>query len=111
MKPSVCTFGGKEIPFHALHGDVRFESVEFCYPARPSEKVLRNFSLHIPAGKVVALCGPSGAGKSTVAALLDRFYDIESGSIQIDGIDVRDLDSQWLRGRTIGVISQVNEIW
>jgi ATP-binding cassette subfamily B protein len=65
--------------------------------------VLHDFSLHVPAGSAVALVGPTGCGKSTVARLLPRFYDVESGSIAIDGADIRDLKLRELR-RNVGLV-------
>ena len=82
---------------------IRFENVTFQY--EPDKAVLRNFSLTIPAGKVVALVGSSGAGKSTVAQLLPRFWDVDQGSITFDGIDVRDLSLRSLRAQ-LGVVTQ-----
>jgi ABC-type multidrug transport system fused ATPase/permease subunit len=68
-----------------FRGDVEFDRVAFAYPSRPEQQVLKSLSFSAPAGKVVALVGPSGAGKSTVAALLLRFYDPQSGRILFDG--------------------------
>jgi ATP-binding cassette, subfamily B (MDR/TAP), member 8 len=68
--------------------------------------VLKDFSLKIPGGTMVALVGTSGGGKSTVAALLERFYDVQGGQITVDGQDIRSLDPSWLRGRAIGFINQ-----
>ncbi|KAJ8299428.1 hypothetical protein KUTeg_023488 [Tegillarca granosa] len=82
------------------------EHVQFSYPTRPEQVVLKDFTLHIPGGNVVALCGLSGGGKSTVAALLERFYDIDHGKITIDGYDLKQLDPTWLRGHAIGFINQ-----
>ncbi len=69
-------------------------------------KVLTDFSLRIPPGRMVALVGESGGGKSTVAALLERFYDCQEGSVCVDGINVKQLDPRWLRGKAIGYIDQ-----
>lgn len=91
----------------AIHGQVNFKNVTFCYPTRPTQTVLKDFSLTMPAGKMVALCGSSGAGKSTVASLLERFYDVDSGKIFLDGHDITVLDPTWLRGHVIGFIHQV----
>lgn len=71
-----------------VKGDVLFRDVSFAYEAEP---VLKNFSLHARPGEVVALVGPSGAGKSTIAGLLTRFYDPQSGAILIDGLDIREV--------------------
>lgn len=77
-----------------LKGDIRYKDVTFSYGDNP---VLHNINLDIPAGKTVALVGQSGSGKSTMADLLPRFWDIDSGSITIDGHDVRDLRVHDLR--------------
>ncbi|KAJ8048882.1 ATP-binding cassette sub-family B member 8, mitochondrial [Holothuria leucospilota] len=106
LEPSVRLSGGITIPYHSLYANVEFSNVHFSYPSRPEQKVLDNFSLSLPRGKVVAICGPSGAGKSTVAALLERFYDLKEGSITIDGHSLEKLDPSWLRGHTIGYINQ-----
>jgi subfamily B ATP-binding cassette protein MsbA len=61
------------------------------------ENVLKNFSLEVPKGKTVALVGQSGSGKSTIANLLTRFYDVQEGSVKIDGIDVKDMTLESLK--------------
>ena len=81
-------------------GGLDFDDVTFGYLR--SEPVLRRFSLHVAAGETVALVGPSGSGKSTVSLLLPRFYEVQSGSVRLDGIDVRDVTLGSLR-RQIGV--------
>ncbi|XP_078656039.1 mitochondrial potassium channel ATP-binding subunit-like [Branchiostoma floridae x Branchiostoma belcheri] len=106
LEPTIPRTGGQKIPFHSLFGTVEFKDVSFSYPTRPDQLVLDNFNLKLPPCKVVALCGTSGAGKSTVAALLERFYDVEGGSVMLDGHDIRDMDATWLRGRVIGFIHQ-----
>ena len=78
-------------------GAVSFTDVHFAYPARPDTPVLSGFSLTIPAGSFTALVGPSGGGKSTVFALLERFYDAASGTVCLDGADVRGLRLTHLR--------------
>ncbi|KAI9352166.1 protein HAF-6 [Obelidium mucronatum] len=88
-----------------FQGFVEFKDVSFRYPTRPDQVILDRFSLHIPVGKVVALCGASGSGKSTVGQLIERFYDVGAGAVLIDGIDVRDLDPSWIRNH-IGYINQ-----
>ena len=62
-----------------------FKNVHFAYPTRAEKPILRGLSLHIEAGKTVALVGPSGGGKSTVMAMLQRLYDPTSGSVELDG--------------------------
>ena len=104
--PSIPMKGGDTIPFHSLFGDIEFHNVDFRYPTRPDQKILSNFSIKIPAGQMVALVGSSGGGKSTIAALVERFYDCDSGQITLDGKNLKTLDPSWLRGRAIGYISQ-----
>jgi ATP-binding cassette subfamily B protein len=74
-----------------LRGSVRFEAASFRYPTRPESLALDRFDLTVAPGETVAIVGPSGAGKTTVFNLLLRFYDPESGTIRIDGVDIRDL--------------------
>jgi len=85
--------------------DLEFDSVEFAYPARPDEPVLRGLSFRIEPGETVALVGPSGAGKSTIFQLILRFYDPDSGNVRIGGHDLRDYDPTELRDR-LGVVAQ-----
>jgi ATP-binding cassette subfamily B (MDR/TAP) protein 8 len=106
MQPSIRESGGHVIPHHSLLGDLELRNIHFRYPTRPDQPVLNGLSLRIPPGRVVALVGPSGGGKSTVAALLERFYDCDQGVISVDGVDIRQLDPKWLRGRLIGYINQ-----
>lgn len=89
----------------APRGEVTFENVTFSYPARPGVSALDGFSLTVRPGETVALVGPSGAGKSTVFQLLLRFYDPQGGHVRLDGLDVRDVDPQALRGR-LAVVPQ-----
>ena len=84
---------------------VQFDSVSFSYPSRSQQAVLSDFTLTIEPGQTVALVGPSGAGKSTVFQLLQRFYDIASGRLRVDGVDVRELALKDLR-RYIAVVPQ-----
>ncbi|HEY3776912.1 MAG TPA: ABC transporter ATP-binding protein/permease [Rhizomicrobium sp.] len=84
-------------------GDIRFDNVVFAYD--PDRVVLKGVSFHVPAGKTVAIVGPTGAGKSTVSRILYRFYDIASGSVTIDGQDIRDVTQASLRA-AIGIVPQ-----
>jgi ATP-binding cassette, subfamily B, bacterial len=84
---------------------ISFEIVNFSYPTRAQTKSLYSFSLSVRRGEVVALVGPSGAGKSTVFQLLLRFYDPQSGSVVVDGRDVRDYDLTALRSQ-MALVSQ-----
>ncbi|PRD51195.1 metal ABC transporter permease [Phyllobacterium myrsinacearum] len=90
-------------PLVIERGAVRFDNVAFAYdPKRP---ILKGVSFEVPAGKTVAIVGPSGAGKSTLSRLLYRFYDIQGGSISIDGQDIRDVTQESLRA-VIGMVPQ-----
>ncbi|GAB6020134.1 hypothetical protein CHUAL_002862 [Chamberlinius hualienensis] len=86
-------------------GKIKFQNVEFQYPARPNMPVLRGLDLEINPGHVVALVGSSGCGKSTCIQLLERFYDPANGQVTMDGTDVAQLNIGWLRSR-IGIVSQ-----
>ena len=81
-------------------GEIVFDNVSFDYPGRPGESVLRDLSLRVRPGETVAIVGPSGAGKSTLFQLLMRFYDPTSGSVLIDGVDLRLVDPADARART-----------
>ena len=80
-----------------VKGEIRFDNVSFHYPSRPDLPALDDFDLTVNPGETVALVGPSGAGKSTVFSMLLRFHDAQSGSVRIDGVDLRDLDPAHLR--------------
>ena len=80
------------------------DNVSFAYERDESE-VLHHVSLHVAPGETIAVVGPSGGGKTTLCSLIPRFYDVGSGSIKIDGLDVRDVTQQSLR-RNIGVVQQ-----
>ncbi|MDR0181405.1 ABC transporter transmembrane domain-containing protein [Lysobacter arvi] len=80
-----------------VRGELAFERVSFHYPLRPDAPALESFDLHVRPGETVALVGPSGAGKSTVFSMLLRFHDPQSGSVRVDGTDVRQLDLAELR--------------
>jgi ATP-binding cassette subfamily B (MDR/TAP) protein 1 len=88
-----------------ISGELEFRDVSFSYPSRPDVPVLQSFSLTIPAGKQTALVGLSGSGKSTVAALVQRLYDPNSGNVYLDGHNLQDLNVRSLRGY-LGSVSQ-----
>ncbi|CAK7345688.1 unnamed protein product [Dovyalis caffra] len=88
-----------------MNGEIEFKQVYFNYPARPKQIILRGLDLKIEAAKVVALVGRSGSGKSTIIRLIERFYDILSGSIEVDGIDIMHYNLRALRSH-IALVSQ-----
>ena len=83
----------------ACSGDIEVRGVTFEYPLRPDTRVLDSLTLNIPAKKTTALVGVSGSGKSTIVGLLERWYDQSEGTICLDGVDMRELNVQWLRTR------------
>jgi ATP-binding cassette subfamily B protein len=101
-EPDVADTPGA-IEVDCLRGDIRYENVTFGYEG--ASKVLQGIHLSIRAGETVAFVGPSGAGKTTLCSLLPRFYEIENGSISIDGYDIRSLKLESLR-KSIGIVQQ-----
>ena len=91
------------LPLEAIRGEVQFEHVHFGY--LPDVPVIKDMSLEARAGQAIALVGPTGAGKTTLVNLLSRFYDINSGSIKIDGKDIRSVQKASLR-RQLGIVLQ-----
>ncbi len=100
--PGEARGGGRVIA--RARGDVRFENVSFTYDTK-KDAALRGVTLEVPAGQSVAIVGRSGSGKSTLVNLLPRFYDVQSGRVCIDGVDVREYDLHNLREQ-IAVVSQ-----
>ena len=88
-----------------IKGDIVFDSVSFAYPGAENTPALDNVSFTIKRGKTAAILGPTGSGKSSLVHLLDRLYDYTSGSITIDGIELRSIDKGWIRSQ-IGLILQ-----
>ena len=91
-------------------GAIQFDDVSFNYPTRENQITLKHLSMKIKPGETVAIVGASGAGKSTLFSLLLRFYDPGSGSVQLDGIDLRDLDPEVLRNQ-IALVPQDTTIF
>ena len=90
-------------PLAVSGGEIKFDNVVFAY--EPERIVLKGIDFIVPAGKTIAVVGPSGAGKSTISRILYRFYDIKSGSVKIDGQDIRDVTQASLREK-IGIVPQ-----
>jgi ATP-binding cassette subfamily B protein len=88
-----------------VKGAVSMEGVHFHYSSRPDVPAIDDLTLNLPAGTSMALVGSSGAGKSTLVDLLLRFYDVQQGSIQFDGVDIRDLQLEDLRSH-IAIVPQ-----
>ena len=85
MQPASCT------------GEIQIRDLRFAYPTRPTVQVLQGLDLSIPAGKTTALVGPSGCGKSTLIGLLEKWYQPASGQILVDGHDITEYNTKWLR--------------
>ncbi|MDR1412576.1 MAG: ABC transporter ATP-binding protein/permease [Actinomycetes bacterium] len=98
-KPNAISLGVST----SIPGAISYRNVHFSYDGR--HEVISDVSLEIPAGKTYALVGPSGGGKTTLCSLLPRFYDVASGSVSVDGFDVRDLTLKSLRA-AIGIVQQ-----
>ncbi|MBQ1531142.1 MAG: ABC transporter ATP-binding protein [Solobacterium sp.] len=86
-----------------VEGNIVFDDVHFSY--EPSREILKGINFELKAGSSIALVGPSGSGKSTIINLIPRLYDVDSGSVSFDGIDVRKLDLTFLREQ-VGIVSQ-----
>ncbi len=101
--PSEVDDGPQAVSLQSMHGHVRFDHVRFGY--RPGTLIIKDMSLEARPGETIALVGPTGAGKTTIINLLTRFYEINDGSIQIDGTDIRDIKKADLR-RQLGLVLQ-----
>ena len=105
VEPTIRDMPGAR-PLRVAGGEIRFESVRFGYA--PGAVALDGVSLTVPAGRTVALVGPSGAGKSTILNLIPRFFDVDEGSIAIDGQDIRSVTLASLRGAIALVAQEVS---
>lgn len=105
-KMRFCFDTGGIIPEEDPRGHIIFENVFFSYPTRCHVPILEDLNLEISEGSITAIVGASGSGKSTIASILLRLYDPNSGVIKLDGIDISKLDPQWMR-QQIGYVGQV----
>ena len=101
--PVAIDSGEKSLPLSAIKGAVNLNNITFAYNQR--EPVIKNLSLNIPAGQTIAIVGATGSGKSTLVKLLLRLYEVQSGSITLDGLDIKDI-VLWDLRRAIGLVSQ-----
>ena len=88
-----------------VRGEIEFKNVSFAY--QPNTPILKNINLSIKPGEKVAIVGATGAGKSTLINLLCRFYDVQEGEVEIDGVNVQDLDPDSLRSSLAVVLQDV----
>ena len=105
VSPEIASPANPRIFKEPIQGNVRFENVSFHYTE--GEEVLKNINLDIKAGSTVALVGPTGVGKTTLVSLIPRFYDVISGKVSIDGVDVRDFDLDQLHQSVSMVLQDV----
>lgn len=101
--PMTIHSGDLSLPLQTVKGEIIFDSITFAY--REREPVIENFNLTIPATSTIAIVGSTGSGKSTIVKLLLRFYEVQSGNITLDGINLKDIVLYDLR-RAIGLVSQ-----
>ena len=99
--PSSCQPPPINFQFSSLKGNIQFQNVKFTYPSRPEYQVLKGIDLEVIPGQTVALVGASGCGKSTAISLTQRFYDVDSGVVSIDGRNIKEYSLQWLRSSNL----------
>jgi ATP-binding cassette subfamily B multidrug efflux pump len=89
--------------FDEIKDEVQIDHVDFSY--LPGKPILKDVSINVKKGQMVAVVGPTGSGKTTIMNLMNRFYDVDNGSIKFDGVDIRDMDLDSLR-RGVGIVLQ-----
>eukprot|EP01015_Nassula_variabilis_P002348 TRINITY_DN1131_c0_g1_i3.p1 TRINITY_DN1131_c0_g1~~TRINITY_DN1131_c0_g1_i3.p1 ORF type:complete len:404 (+),score=92.70 TRINITY_DN1131_c0_g1_i3:67-1278(+) len=102
-EPKIKHEGGEKLV--NFRGDIKLENVNFSYPTKSNVQTLKNVSLQIKSGEVVAVVGQSGSGKSTIVSLLERFYDVSEGRLLVDGVNIKELDITWLH-QNVGYVAQ-----
>ncbi|XP_069318512.1 phosphatidylcholine translocator ABCB4 isoform X2 [Eulemur rufifrons] len=103
--PKIDSFSERGHKPDSIKGNLEFNDVHFSYPSRPNVKILKGLNLTVQSGQTVALVGSSGCGKSTMVQLIQRLYDPDEGTVNIDGQDIRTFNVRYLR-EIIGVVSQ-----
>uniref|UniRef100_UPI00398F5DDD ATP-dependent translocase ABCB1-like isoform X2 n=1 Tax=Pristiophorus japonicus TaxID=55135 RepID=UPI00398F5DDD len=103
--PSIDSYSTEGQTLDKSNGELKFANVYFRYQSRPDVSVLERLSIKVGQAQTLALVGSSGCGKSTSVQLIERFYDPLKGQVFLDGVDVRNLNIQWLRSQ-IGIVSQ-----
>lgn len=103
--PSIDTNEGVGTTIEDFKGRISFKKVSFAYPSRVNQKILDNFSMKVKAGQTIAIVGPSGSGKSTIIQLIERFYKPSEGKITFDGVNIEEIDLNWLRDH-MALVSQ-----
>ncbi|XP_063564719.1 phosphatidylcholine translocator ABCB4 isoform X2 [Gorilla gorilla gorilla] len=103
--PKIDSFSERGHKPDSIKGNLEFNDVHFSYPSRANVKILKGLNLKVQSGQTVALVGSSGCGKSTTVQLIQRLYDPDEGTINIDGQDIRNFNVNYLR-EIIGVVSQ-----
>ncbi|KAF5475222.1 hypothetical protein F2P56_007052 [Juglans regia] len=104
-KPKIDSSNNAGTTLPSVTGNIELQHISFRYPTRPDMQIFKDLCLNIPSGKTVALVGESGSGKSTVISLIERFYDPDSGSVLLDGVELSKLRLSWLR-QQMGLVSQ-----
>ncbi|CAF5055577.1 unnamed protein product, partial [Rotaria sp. Silwood1] len=103
--PTIDNTSTKGQELDNFRGEIKFDQIKFVYPTRSTSIILNKFQLNIKPSQRVALVGASGCGKSTIIQLLERFYDVTSGQLLLDGIDIRKLNLHSVRSH-FGLVSQ-----
>ncbi|KAL7089248.1 hypothetical protein ACP275_13G177500 [Erythranthe tilingii] len=104
-KPKIDSSSDQGLTLASVKGEIELQHVSFKYPTRPDIQIFKDLCLTIPSGKTVALVGESGSGKSTVIALIERFYNPDSGQVYLDGVEIDRFKLSWLREQ-MGLVSQ-----